>query len=279
MKCARLFAAAVLVSALIVSSLAHAESIRCEVTDDINATMGTPVPKYLVVKPMTVGGGFVMPSFVKFDLSPLKGLVADDVASAKFKFHAWDRTGAGPADTAHPTAYVNPVTGDPWLGGDIYAVTNVGHMNNLREAVAGDPWCDWTENDPIGWQDMPTDVLFDPPGTGVPHATYHHLGTHNWGEADITDIVKFWAGDDGDYSDACGISMWDRDDPDKGGYGTGDIILYFLSHNIDAAGHPGSDFVPYLEVAQVPEPGTLALLASGLAVIGLIAFRRRRSAG
>ncbi len=256
-------------------------SIICPVTDDINATMGTPDPTHEVVKPMTVGGGWDMPSFVKFDVSGLEGKTADMIASATFKFYAWDRTGAGPADTAHPTAYVNPVTGDPWLGGDIYAVTDVGHMNNTRSAVAGGPWGNWVETDSIHWQDMPTDVLFNPPGTGVPDAYYHHLGTHNWGSADITDIVKFWAGDDGDYNDAYGIDFWDRDDEETGGYGTGDIILYFLSKDYTPDGFdeherqlPGDGFQPYLEVNLVPIPGAIYLLGSGL--MALIGFRRRR---
>ena len=119
---------------------------------------------------------------------------------------------------------------------------------------------------------MPTYYGIHPPGD-YPSATYFHLGTENWGSAEITDIVKFWAKND--YENAYGITFWDKDDPDTGeGSGSGDVILYFLSKDyVGEPGFPSSDeYIPYLEVNLVPIPGAIYLLGSGL--LGLAGIRR-----
>ena len=233
----------ILVFALFVIPTVTDANIICPVTDDINATMGSSAPWYPVVKPMTVDerfAGWDMPSFVRFDLSGLEGIPSAQISSAVFHFYAWTNFGSGPAHTGHPTAYQNPVTGEPWLGGDIYAVSNTGWMNNSGEIVDPTSCEHWSEYDPISWGYMPTYYGIHPPGD-YPSATYFHLGTENWGSAEITDIVKFWAKND--YENAYGITFWDKDDPDTGeGSGSGDVILYFLSKDyVGEPGFPSSD--------------------------------------
>ncbi len=254
-------------------------NIVCPVTDDINATMGNPAPWYPVAKPMTVDdryGGWDMPSFVRFDVSGLEGIPSSQISSATFHFYAWRHKGSGPAHTGHPTASENPVTGEPWLGGDIYPVINKGWMNNKGKIVDESSCENWNEMNFINWAYMPASSVMDTEGD-YPSATYFHLGIENWGSADITSIVKFWA--ENDYDNAYGINFWDLDDPEaEEGWGKGDIILYFLSKDYEGEpGFPETDaYMPYLEVNLVPIPGAIWLLGSGL--IGLLGFRRRQKA-
>ena len=184
---------------------------------------------------------------VGFDLSPLSGWTGADVAYAEFRYHTENQGFETPPDTTvQVTALDNTIAlTEALLPGEdphkctAHGVINAGHKPGLE----------------------PLSPVYTASTTHAPQ----------WWEAvEMTDIVRDWL--DGVYAEN-GIEFRDL-------ASEGNKSVWFVSQNEEIVNppwdcdHKGAQYVPYLEVTQVPIPGTLLLLGSGL--IGLIGFGRRK---
>ncbi len=223
--------------------------IVCPVDVDTYAVpMGGPCgfgyPINTVVKSME--DSLTIPGMLKFDLGALDGYDADDVLSAKFKFHRLDSDGGpmspdtAPAETEF-TATIRALDDSVLLTEEL-----------LLGETPGDP----------GAHGVVDYSCSRPSAFGLDYTVSSDTGPDTWAEADITQIVKDWL--DGTYVNN-GIEFQDDSDP-------GEYVWYWDSIQSDDA-----NYHPYLQVNVVPEPGTFVLLASGLALIGLIGLKRYRS--
>ena len=226
---------------LLAPGLAEAVMVTIQPSSqDTWARPGVPTTNYgnsaeLYVLESNPNSNWYMQSFIQFDLPVIPA--ADTIQNAQLRLYNNAITWASRADG---TVSVLSIT-EPWIEG------NGGSDDDpLGELV----WNNKPANDPTALDD----ILFLG-GVGSGNSSYN---PNEWREWDVTDAVSDWhAGAAPNY----GLLLT------KGSGGS--LHVHFRSNNY---GDPSLH--PMLVVTHVPEPGTMLLLAGGLAA--LAARRRRR---
>lgn len=194
--------------------------------------------------PQTISTGHDGFSWLKFDLSSASGLKGKAV-TATLNLYAFDITNITPA-------FENPSPGAP-VETEVYAAGGA-----------------WTE-DQLTWATQGTALP-----TGGPEDTVTQTSVNNWVSFDVSSLVSSWLNEQDDNNGFVLQQNAIVDALNPTGGQTGVVSSIYASSNAGAIdlglGENQSQFRPFLEVNEVPEPASLTILAAG----GLLLLRRRR---